>query len=303
MMHTVHRIVQKLVTTLKTQYSLEEAQSIAWELFRHVTQKSRIQLLMEKEGVPDEQIEMLMQLVQKHLNEQVPIAYLTGEIVFGDLMLMIKPPILIPRSETESWCYELIERLEQFQNEPLRILDLCTGSGCIALALAHALPQAHITGIDIDPRAIALAEENRKKLDIKNCTFIESNLFEQLHGETFDLIVSNPPYIGEKELPSLAPSVRNFESPQALFAEDDGCAIINKIITQAPRHLHHNDKVAVNQVPQLLIEIGYTQGETIKAFMQHHNYVTIQLWKDYQGHNRVVCARVSADDAQKNTKS
>jgi release factor glutamine methyltransferase len=297
----VHKKMQAAVTALQTQYPFEEAQSIAWELLRHVTHKSRIQLLMEKEGVSDEQAEMLMQLIQKHLNDHVPIAYLTGEVLFGDLTILIRPPILIPRSETESWCYELIELLEPLHDENLRILDLCTGSGCIALALAHALPQATVVGVDNDPAAIALAEENKERLVIKNCSFIHSDLFEAIDAKTFDIIVSNPPYIDIEERASLAPSVRNFESPQALFADDHGYAIIKKIIIEAPQHLRYNAALAATSIPQLLIEVGHTQADTVKAFMNSHHYATIQLWKDYQGHNRVVCARVS-DDSQ-STKS
>jgi release factor glutamine methyltransferase len=295
-MHTYHAMLQKLSTVLQAQYPHEEAQSIAWELIRHVTQKSRIQLIVEKNSVSDDQLATMLQLAGKHLKEQVPIAYLTGEVLFGDLTLTIKPPILIPRSETESWCYELIELLEPISKEPLRILDLCTGSGCIALALAHALPQATVVGIDINPDAIALAEENRKKLNLNNCTFLHSDLFDALQGQMFDLIVANPPYIGTSELESLPQSVRNFESAQALFAEDNGFALIKKIIATAPRYLQHNKLLSAHTIPQLLIEIGYTQGEMAKAIMTQHKYVNIALWKDYQDHNRVVCARVLQND-------
>jgi release factor glutamine methyltransferase len=293
--------MQELVTALKTQYAHEEAQSIVWELVVHVSGKTRIALLVEQISIPDDQCAQLRLLVEKHLLEQIPIAYLTGTVQFGDLILTIRPPILIPRSETESWCYELIELLEPLQSENLHILDLCTGSGCIALALAHALPRATVVGVDIDPAAIALAEENRKKLEIKNCTFIQSNLFEAVRTKKFDIIVSNPPYIRIEERSSLAPSVRNFESPLALFADDHGYAIIKKIISRAPQHLRYNATLAAALIPQLLIEVGHAQADTVKAFMSTHHYATIQLWKDYQGHNRVVCARVS-DDSQ-STKS
>lgn len=297
-MHTIHTIVQEIAAALKTQYSPEEATSIAWELITHVTDKTRTELIAVRATITEKQYTQLHALVKKHLVEQIPIAYLTGTVQFGDLTLQIRPPILIPRPETEAWCYQLLTLLKQCKNETLHILDLCTGSGCIALALAHALPRATVIGVDINPDAIALAEENKKKLNINNCTFIHSDLFSALGDKKFDIIVSNPPYIGGDEYASLAPSVRNFESRQALFAEDNGYAIIKKIIVEAPHHLRANEKLAAQMIPQLLIEIGYTQGDTVKAFMQSHQYATIQVWKDYQGHNRVVCARVSADDFQ-----
>ncbi len=294
MIHTIHTVIQTLATALKYQYAHEEAQSIAWELIRHITQKSRIQLIVEKNSVSDEQLNAASALVEKHLHSHIPIAYLTGELLFGDLTLSIRPPILIPRSETESWCYELIERLEPLATEPLRILDLCTGSGCIALALAHALPHATVVGIDINPAAITLAEENKAALGIINCTFKLSDLFNAVQDQTFDIIVANPPYIGIQELNSLSTSVRDFESHTALFAEKDGYAIIESIIIQAPQFLRHNNALADLSIPQLLIEIGYKQGEMVKTFMETHKYANIALWKDYQGHNRVACAQVSA---------
>lgn len=296
MIHTLNTALHETITALKNQYPYEEAQSIAWELIRHVTQKSRIELLIQNSSLPDEHYKKLKNLVEEHLTQQVPIAYLTKEILFGELTLTIRPPILIPRSETEAWCYGLIELLESCNPTPLRILDLCTGSGCIALALAHEFPQSTVIGIDINPEAIALAEENRQKLGLNNCSFILSDLFEAVRGNTFDIIVANPPYISIDELPSLAPSVRNFESHQALFAQNNGYALIERIISEAPHYLRHNKNVSTHSVPQLLIEIGHTQGEITKAFMEEQSYANIALWKDYQGHNRVVCAQVLQDD-------
>ncbi len=295
-MYTLNSVLHETIAALKTQYPYEEAQSIAWELIRYITQKSRIELLIHSNSLSDEQVTQLKYFVKEHLAQQVPIAYLTQEILFGDLTLSIRPPILIPRSETEAWCYGLIELLEPCTTEPLRILDLCTGSGCIALALAHELPHSTVIGIDINPDALALAEENRNKLNLTNCSFLQSDLFEALHDQQFDIIVANPPYINRAELPLLAPGVRNFESHQALFAENEGYALIEKIITEAPHYLRKNTLLTTHAIPQLLIEIGHTQGDTVKAFMEMYSYANIALWKDYQGHNRVVCAQVLQDD-------
>lgn len=296
MIYTLNTVLHNIINALKNQYSYEEAQSIAWELIRHITQKSRIELLVQPKPLSAEQVKQLEYFLEEHLNKQVPIAYLTGEIVFGDLTLSIRPPILIPRSETEAWCYGLIELLEPCNTEHLRILDLCTGSGCIALALAHELPHTRVVGVDINPEAIALAEENKQKLAITNCSFIKSDLFEVLVNETFDIIVANPPYISINELPSLSPSVSNYESHQALFAHKEGYAVIEDIIKDARRYLRNNKKLVTYSIPQLLIEIGHTQGEPVKAFMEKQSYANIVLWKDYQGHNRVACAQVLQND-------
>lgn len=291
--YPVEPVLALLTAELKTEYPDIQAQAIAWQLISHVTGKSRATLMAARALIPDTQLAVLRKMVETHLLEDKPIAYIIGSVHFGELLLTIRPPILIPRTETEMWCYKLIDLLKPFNNKHLRILDLCTGSGCIALALAHTLPQATVVGIDINQQALALAEENKQKTGIANCFFIKSDLFKMLAGEHFDIIVANPPYIGEQEKNSLSTSVLNFESPQALFAENGGYAIIETIITQAPNFLRHNDALTHANIPQLLIEIGYTQAERVKTFMHDHNYANITIWKDYQDHNRVVCAQVS----------
>lgn len=287
---TIQPVIYTLIRALSAHYDPLEANSIAWELVTFVTNKSKTELLLGGSLSAGQQAQ-INPLLDKHLNESVPIAYLTNRIPFGDLQLTIRPPILIPRSETEAWCYKLIELLKPLANQPLQILDLCTGSGCIALALAHALPKATVIGIDIDARAIALAKENSQKLGITNCSWVESDLFSALAGKQFDLIVANPPYIGQHE--KLDQSVRNFESPHALFAANDGYAIINTIIAQSAAQIRYNELLAAHHIPQLFIEIGAQQSEKVYSFLSAHNYVNIELWKDYQDHNRVACARVA----------
>lgn len=290
MSKTIQAIIYALTRTLSAQYDPLEANSIAWELVTFVTGKSKTELLLSA-SISTAQHAQIEALLKKHLNESVPIAYLTNSVLFGDLQLSIRPPILIPRSETEEWCYKLIALLQPFSEQPLQILELCTGSGCIALALAHALPKATVIGVDIDPRAIALAAENSNTLGITNCSWLHADLFSALTGQQFDLIVANPPYIGHDE--KLDPSVRDFESPEALFAADAGYAIIKAIITQAPSFIRYNQLLAAHHIPQLLIEIGAQQSENVYSFLCTHNYVNIELWKDYQDHNRVACARVA----------
>lgn len=296
---TVTAFVHSLTQQLAHSYPLPEAISIAWELIIFVTHKGKTELLKKYTVLSAEEQTRIHELVAQHLEKQVPIAYLTGTVQFGLLNLALRPPILIPRPETEAWCYRLIELLQPFKDTPLRILDLCTGSGCIALALAHALPHATVVGVDINPNAVTLAQENSTLLRLTNCSWILSDLFEKIGDMTFDIITANPPYISLAERETLASSVRHFESPQALFAADDGYAIIKKIILGAPPHIRHNDAFAQQQIPHLFMEIGHTQAKTVEAFMHAHNYATIQTWKDYQGHDRVICARVPPCTSQR----
>lgn len=292
MSKTIQAIIYALTRTLSAQYDPLEANSIAWELVTFVTGKSKTELLLSA-SISTAQQAQIEALLKKHLNESVPIAYLTNSVLFGDLQLSIRPPILIPRSETEEWCYKLIALLKPFSEQPLQILELCTGSGCIALALAHALPKATVVGVDIDPGAISLAAENSKRLGVTNCSWLHADLFSALACQQFDLIIANPPYIGHHESDLLDRSVRDFESPEALFAADDGYAIIKEIVSQAPSFIRYNQLLAAHHIPQLLIEIGAQQSDIVYSFLCTHNYVNIELWKDYQDHNRVACARVA----------
>ena len=158
-----------------------------------------------------------------------------GSTPFAGLEILTQPPVLIPRPETEEWTVNLIEQLQGLPDKKLQILDLCTGSGCIALALADALPQAKIFGTDISDSALALANHNKIHNHIPNVEFLRSDLFAQIPQKfTFDLIVGNPPYIDEQEWNNLDPSVTQSEDKHALLAADHGLALIKKIIAAAP---------------------------------------------------------------------
>lgn len=217
-----------------------------------------------------------------------PIAYILGTVPFLDLELSIKPPILIPRPETEYWCFELIQMLKKIPEQKFKILDLCTGSGCIGLALAHALPQAQVIAIDINPDACTLAQENAQRNKIYNIKIIQSDLFEALPNEMFDIIVSNPPYIATQEFTSLDQSVKLWEDYRALVALDEGFALIKKIIIGAKERLSLSEVFSQNNIPQLWIEIGYLQGEKTKFLMQETGFCKVTIMKDMYHKDRVV---------------
>ena len=240
--------------------SREEATRIARELVGLVTGYTATQLILRAEECIEETTwHAIQQLLDEHLHNHKPLAYILGNQPFLSLDLAIVPPILIPRSETEWWVSQLIEqchKLDTTTRNNLRILDLCTGSGCIALALAQALPQSHVVGIDINPAAIALAQQNAQRNHIDNATFIPSDLFKALARQTFDLIVANPPYISQADYQTLEESVRTWEDPQALWVHQEGTQLIRDIITRTPEHL--TDKLS-GHLPRVWIEIGYDQ--------------------------------------------
>jgi release factor glutamine methyltransferase len=267
----------------------------AWWLLEKLTGKPKAQLILQ-DTIPlsTSDHNTLQQWLQKLVDEHMPIQYILGSVPFDDVDIIVKPPTLIPRPETEEWTSNLIDQLRilrpaQDDQEPFAILDLCTGSGCIAVALAKAFPHATITAVDIAQSALLLTQENAKHNAVTNVNCLKSDLFSALpDGTQFDLIVSNPPYIAENEWCSLDVSVTHWEDKKALVASDHGLAIIERIIADAPRFLKENAALVQHNIPQLTIEIGYTQGPAVKQLMDAAGYHDTQIIKDLEGKDRIV---------------
>jgi release factor glutamine methyltransferase len=285
-------IKKKLLTkfpddqTMCTQY--------AWWLIEAITGKKEIELISQKEiNWHEKNQQKLDDALHKLINKDMPLQYILGVWPFGDLEIKVKPPVLIPRPETEEWTLNLINQLKPCTDQKLTILDLCTGSGCIALALAKALPKAFVYGTDISDHALMLAKQNAQHNHIKNVEFLYSDLFNQIPKEfKFDLIVGNPPYIAPKEWSTLEKSVTEWEDKQALVAPDNGLAVIKKIIDGAPRYIKPNDILKKHAVAQLVLEIDIDQASVIVEYMKQHNYTHINVYKDLEGKDRVVAGRV-----------
>jgi release factor glutamine methyltransferase len=267
----------------------------AWWLLEKLTGKPKAQLIVQDTiSLSTADHNTLQEWLQKLVDEHMPIQYILGTVPFNDVDIIVKPPTLIPRPETEEWIINLIEKLRSARassasEQPLIILDLCTGSGCIAVALAHALPHATIYAIDISNAALLLTQENCKHNGITNVVCIKSDLFEALPPDiTFDLIVSNPPYVTEHEWCTLDVSVTHWEDKKALVANDNGLAIIERIIKAAPKFLKPNADLQANNIPQLTIEIGYLQGPSVKQLMDAAGYKNTQIIKDLEGKDRIV---------------
>lgn len=272
--------------TLCTQY--------AWWLLQAITGKTEIELISANDINWNEQHEhQLEQALDALINKHMPLQYLLGSTPFAGLDILVRPPILIPRPETEEWMCNFIEQLQPFRHEPLWILDLCTGSGCIALALADALPKARVYATDINDAALALAQENARHNQISNVTFLHSDIFNEISCEfKFDIIVSNPPYIDPRSWNTLEPSVRDWEDKNALIADDHGMALVKRIIDQAPSYIKANEQLKNAQIPQLSMEIDATQGQTVSTYMKEHAYNQIEILKDLEGKDRIATGRV-----------
>jgi release factor glutamine methyltransferase len=178
---------------------------------------------------------------------------------------------------------------------------MCSGSGCIALALAKAFPQSTVYALDLSDKAIALGKKNAAHNGIKNVTFMQSDLFNELNTQhLFDIIVSNPPYISFDEFQELDASVSTWEDKQALVAADNGTAIINDIIEDAADYLKTDSEIAHTKIPQLIIEIGYRQADIVQNLMNSAGWIAVKILKDLEGKDRVVTGRIlHAVDAQK----
>ncbi len=252
-----------------------------------ITHQPRTQLIAKNYRLNMQEETQLRHWIDKQVLEHMPLQYLIGSTQFLGLEILVRPPVLIPRPETEQWVDELIEQFKSI-SAPLTLLDLCTGSGCIALALAKALPTSQIYAIDIAPESIALAEENKKLNKLMNVRFLQSDLFSSIEETIkFDLITANPPYISKSEWQTLEERVKRWESAQALIGGATGLAVIKKIIDQAPAYLKKDSPLLQHKIPQLVIEIGHNQGSLVKKLAEDAQYCTILIDKDYQGHDRV----------------
>lgn len=287
--HNLTQLIADIEKQLSAVYDSHLAKQYAWHIVEAITGLKRAQLLASKTVfLSSSQYPTLSDWLNKLITQSMPLAYVIGSIPFIDVSIRVKPPILIPRPETEEWVASLITQLKNVSATSLRILDMCTGSGCIAIALAHAFPHATVYAVDIADYALSLAEQNAQLNKVKNITFVLSDLFSEIQGEKFDIIVANPPYISKEEWYHLEPSVKGWEDKRALVAQDNGLDLIRKIIMQAPAYLKHNDFLTAYHIPQLIIECGSLQGAEIQEIAAQSDFKTVRIIKDMQHHDRIV---------------
>jgi release factor glutamine methyltransferase len=211
-----------------------------------------------------------------------PIQYITGEQEFYRLPFLVTPDVLIPRPETEHLVERVIELAPLFRKP--RIADVGTGSGAIAIALAHEWPDAVITATDVSRSALDLARRNAERIGYADrIRFVEGDLLAPVQDERFDFVVSNPPYVPTADRDSLAVEVREHEPALALFAGEDGLDVYRRLIPAA---------FAVLEVGGFLaLEIGYRQSETVAGLMSEAGFERIEFVPDLQGISRVACGQ------------
>lgn len=222
---------------------------------------------------------------EKYLNwirqraEHIPLQQLTGEQDFMGLTFNVNEHVLIPRQDTEILVEEVLKEL----HDGMRVLDMCTGSGCILLSLLHYSNDCEGLGVDLSAEALEVAGRNVLKVltpeKAEHAHFLQSDLFEKVEGK-FEIIVSNPPYIVSAEVEKLMPEVRDHEPRMALDGTEDGLYFYRRIIEEAGKYLVSSG--------MLFFEIGYDQGQAVSELMRTEGYCDVQVVQDYAGLDRVV---------------
>ena len=252
-------------------------------LLAHVLQKRRLDLYLQFERELDEAtLARLRELVRRRA-EGEPVQYVTGEAPFYGLTFAVNRHVLIPRPETEL----LVEAVLKWSKPGATIVDVGTGSGCIAVTLAKYLPQAQIVAVDASAEALAVARENARRHGVEKSTrFLQGDLVEALPDNVgADVVVSNPPYIASGDWATLPKEVRDFEPVPALVAGEDGLEVIRRLVRTAKRLLSPSGIVA--------LEIGAGQRAAVVLMFGEHGYGAVEVVKDLQGHERVLLAQVT----------
>jgi release factor glutamine methyltransferase len=288
MEHSFFSFYESIHQRLSEHFQKQLAEQYTWTILSFVFSRSKTELIAHSPEITATHIQKIDQIVYELIELEKPIAYIIGSVPFLDLHLITKPPVLIPRPETEQLVFMLITLLQPFKDQSLSVLDIGTGSGCIALSFAHYFPHFSVTAMDISEAALALCRQNAEKNTSNNITILYSDLFSGVEKKDFDFIISNPPYISEAEFQYLDLSVKNWEDPRALVSGQEGFALLSKIIDTAPHYTNKNSLLAQHNIPQLVVEIGHRQAKKVSDMMQNAGYHTVTVWKDQYKKDRAV---------------
>ena len=258
-------------------HQIEEARLTVELIFSHVLSIDRMMLFTKYTMQPEEEKKnKIRNLLKLRAKDKIPLQYLLNEEEFYGRPFYINKGVLIPRNETEI----VVERaLRELKNTVApNILDIGAGSGVISITIAKEKPDSKILGIDISDNALEIANKNKGLLKADNVKFLKSNLFQEVNYHSFDMIISNPPYIPKSEYDTLSDDVRIHEPEEALTAENEGLFFYYEISKNASDYLKNGGR--------LIFECGYNQAEIIESIMKETGYKNIEIFKDLNGINR-----------------
>ena len=263
---------------------IEDANLDAWLLLEYISGISRSWYFVhEDEEISENDIEEYQILIEQR-GKHIPLQQLTKEAYFYGMKFFVNENVLIPRQDTEVLVEQVLSLSKGKEN--LKLLDMCTGSGCILLALLANLKQASGTGVDLSEKALEVAQRNSKELGIE-VSWVQSDLFDKVSG-SYDIIVSNPPYIETSVIEGLMDEVKLYEPRMALDGTEDGLFFYREITMQAGKYLKNNGILA--------FEIGYNQGKAVSEFMKENGYKEVQVLQDLAGLDRVVTGRIEKEE-------
>lgn len=270
---TYYEVLQQGIGQLE-ETQIENAKGDAWMLLAHVCKISREYYYLHMRDEIEASMEVQYFSFIEKRKSHVPLQHLTGEQDFMGLTFKVTPDVLIPRYDTEI----LVEKALTLCPKGARVLDLCTGSGCIIISMARLGQDITAYAGDISKAALEVAGENARMHDVQ-VTFEKSDLYEQF-SEKYDMIISNPPYIRTEVIDTLMPEVRDYEPHLALDGEADGLVFYRRIVDGSVSHL--------NAGGILIMEIGHDQGADVSDMLQCRGYHDVQVIKDLAGLDRVV---------------
>jgi release factor glutamine methyltransferase len=269
-----------------TKHKIENPHLEAEILLAHALNIKRIDLYVQHERVlNEEELAAFKKLIIRRIKNE-PIAHIIGYKPFISLDFIVSSDVLIPRPETEHVVEVVIDIIKAGQNKSIKILDIGTGSGAIAVSLAYYTKNSFVTATDVSPKALQLAKQNAAKHGVSDrIKLLQGNLFEPLNGsDVFDIIVSNPPYIPTGEIPSLQNEIKNFEPIKALDGGADGLDYYRKIMSKIDPFLKPEGYI--------VLEVGMAQAEEVSGIIRSKQiFAEPKIYEDYAGIKRVVEAR------------
>lgn len=261
------------------QAGIDEAELDARYILEYITGLNSAQYFIHSEDIIEkDKAEEFFRLIERR-SKRIPLSYVIGTRDFFGLTFKVDENVLIPEQETELLVEEVIKH-----SEGKSVLDMCTGSGCIAISIALFGKPSKVAASDISEKALEVARENAKSLKAGEISFIQGDMFENV-TDKFDIIVSNPPYIETREIDELMPEVRDYIPRLALDGDIDGLKFYRIISKEAVKKLNKNGRI--------FYEIGYNQSRAVASILLENGFTDVKIMKDYSGLDRIVMAKLS----------